>query len=833
MLHESHVMEGNQQTPTEIEHGPYGESDTRAKLIDPKLHERGWTEEHIRREQTPGGIEIVNGIARRLSRKHIDYVLRVKVSHTAQPVAVAYVEAKAENRPAEEGLQQVKDYATTAERLHVPFVFSTNGHLFIEYNHVTGQTSGPKALTRFPTPSELRARYEAALGFSLESEAAKPLLQPYAGGEATRRYYQDAAIRAVLETVARGKNRALLSLATGAGKTFIAAHLLKRISDAGLLKRALFVCDRDELRTQAVHALSNVFGSDAAEVCEDAEGRNNARNARVHIATYQTLDVDSEEAKATFLLKHYPDGAFSHIIIDECHRSAWGKWHEVLKRNPDAVQIGLTATPRQLILSARKQREREMPAMVVADDPEAQDPLLVDEKILADNIHYFGEPVYEYDLSQGIEDGYLAPPEIFAFDLFHDNKTIPERLAHIPREDFKNKPIVDVTTQNPVNYTQLKPRIAQAEIDEQLFIVERTQEVARHWFEQLIALGDGPEQKTILFCASDLHADRMANELNTLYRDWCAAHRQQPKAFYAFKCTAKGGGSKALIADLRGSASSHFLACTVELLSTGVDVPCVCNLVFIQYIRSPIVFYQMLGRGTRLDPDTGKLMFRVYDYTDATGLLGSDFRTKFTPKGLRGPRPPGPPPPPPKQVEGVQIIVKPEGRYLVATVDGRDARLTVEEYRQRIAARLLDVAPDVGAFRQRWVHPDARAQLLAHIVRGGVSPRALQMAEDTGDCDLYDVLGELGYGLLRLTRADRAYAFTWKQKPWLAEMPTATADTVKAIASQFSRAGTEGLETPEIFNAPEVRRAGGLDALKLFGKPADLLVETKERLFAA
>lgn len=241
----------------------------------------------------------------------------------------------------------------------------------------------------------------------------------------------------------------------------------------------------------------------------------------------------------------------------------------------------------------------------------------------------------------------------------------------------------------------------------------------------------------------------------------------------------------------------------------------------------------MLARGTRIDPDTGKLMFRVYDYTGATSLLGQGFRTRYTPKGSPKPTPPGPPPPPPTQVEGVQILIQPEGRYLVATVNGRDARLTVEEYRQRIAARLLVVAPNLAAFRHQWSRKPERDQLMEHIVRGGVSPRALQMAEETGDCDLFDVLGELGCGLQRQTRANRAYAFTWKQKAWLALMPTVTADTVKALASQFGRAGTEGLETPEIFNAPEVRRAGGLEALKLFGKPFDLLIDTKERTFAA
>lgn len=221
-------------------------------------------------------------------------------------MAVALIEAKAENLPPTHGLEQGKLYAS-CKRLNVPFVFSSNGHLFVEYNRFTGQTSAPKPLDNFPTPADLRTRYEQGMGFSLSDPSARPLLVRYSGGEATRRYYQDAAIRAVLERIVQCERtgqpkRALLSLATGSGKTFIAVHLLKRIGDAGLLRRALFVCDRDELRSQGLGAFQNVFGAEAAEVYNEADGSNHARNARIHIATYQTLDVDTEEAGHNTLL---------------------------------------------------------------------------------------------------------------------------------------------------------------------------------------------------------------------------------------------------------------------------------------------------------------------------------------------------------------------------------------------------------------------------------------------------------------------------------------------------------------------------------------------------
>lgn len=180
---------------------PFGESDTRAKLIDPAIHARGWTEELIRREETAGAIEVIDGRPRKRSRGKVDYLLRIRVNPGTQPVAVALIEAKAESFPPNHGLEQAKLYAN-CKRLNVPFVFATNGHQFVEFDHTTGITTAPAPLSTFPTPDDLRQRYETAHGFALTDSVARPLLVPYPGGEATRRYYQDAAIRAVLEKIA-------------------------------------------------------------------------------------------------------------------------------------------------------------------------------------------------------------------------------------------------------------------------------------------------------------------------------------------------------------------------------------------------------------------------------------------------------------------------------------------------------------------------------------------------------------------------------------------------------------------------------------------------------
>ncbi len=432
-----------------------------------------------------------------------------------------------------------------------------------------------------------------------------------------------------------------------------------------------------------------------AEVYQTADGKNHARNARIHIATYQTLDSDHGKEARNFFFKHYLEkNQFSHIVIDECHRSAWGDWKFILENNPDAVQIGLTATPRQLIIGEKASAASQ------------------DEAKWRDNVKHFGEAVYEYTLSQGIEDGYLAPPEIFTFDLFHEQLTEAERARRVTRGELANKKLRSAATGAAITAANLKEQYSPSELDERLLLPERVLALSKHLLEQLIAHGGTPEQKTVLFCASDRHAEAVSEQLGNLYQDWCLAHGLDAKAYFAFKCTAKSGGADH-VPDLRGSASSHFIACTVELLSTGVDVPCLQNIAFMQYISSPIVFAQMLGRGTRLDPDSGKLMFRVFDYTEATSLLGRDFLTKFK-GGKARPRPTPPPAEPPVIVEGVQIRIEATGRYLTATVEGRHARVTLEQYRERVAERLV-----AQASAQEWLSSRGATSKSTTIVEPG------------------------------------------------------------------------------------------------------------------
>lgn len=771
------------------------EADTRAKLIDPALHQCGWTEDLIRREETDRGIDVVDGKPRRRERGRTDYLLQVRVNITSQPIPLGLLEAKRDNEPPDKGLEQAKKYARLN---HVPFVFSSNGHLFVEYDHFTGKTSKPQSLGVFPTPSKLRQRYEKRSKVSLESEATKPLLVPYPGGEASRRYYQDAAIRAALEKIAQGKRRVLLFLATGSGKTFIAVHLLKKIADAGQLRRALFVCDRDELRSQGLGAFQNVFGADAAEVST----ANPQKNARILIATYQTLNVAGETEDAKFFLENYPKDYFSHIIIDECHRSAWGKWSIVLKRNPDAVQIGLTATPRHWEGGVEEERKE-------------------DEEITADNLQYFGEPAYEYDMAQGMEDGYLPACEVIRRITDLDEKGVT-------REDIERLGAKDAITGQPLSVADARGHYEAPSFEVAIQLPDRVRAWCKDLFEMLLETG-GPHQKTVIFCVRDTHADAVAAEMNNLYAEWCAREGQKRWEPYAFKCTAAVGGSQ-YIADLRGSERSHYIATTVDLITTGVDVPILRNVVFFKYVRSPISFQQMMGRGSRIHLPTNKLMFRVYDYTNATRLLGKDFFIRPT-----LPHSPEPPAPPEKviRVEGFDVHINPAGTYIVTEKDGRLGMVTVEEYKQCLAEHLVGEAKTFDDFRHQWINTQERKRLIDSLPDDGQGIRLLRELLNRKEYDVFDVLAEIGFGVAPKSRKERVEALHYKHGDWFKSLPKKTANTLLALARQFEKGGTEELENPHVFNVPDVVKAGGLEALKILGDPKKIINETKERLFTA
>jgi len=776
------------------------EAQTRYELIDPMLRLRGWDGANTLVEaKTPGGITAIDGKARRRNSGRTDYLLHIEVSNGTQPIAVALIEAKPENKSPGFGLLQGKQDGD-CDRLNVKFVYSTNGHQFVEYDKFTGKTSQPKPMSKFPTPAKLRKRYENGMGFNLESDAAKPMLVKYSGGGAQCRYYQDAAIRAVFEKLASGKNRALLSLATGAGKTFIAVNLLKRLADAEQLRKALFICDRDELRTQALSAFQEKFGANAAAV----EKGNPQKNARVIIATYQSLGISHEDDDAGFLVENYPENYFSHIVIDECHRSAWGKWSQVLTRNSNAIHIGLTATPRSLI--------------VTEDSIETN----ADLKITSDNHIYFGEPVYEYTMSQAVEDGYLAACEIQCGRVNLDDTGIPidELLKHNPR---------NYITGAPVTEKELEDLYEKTDFESRLLLPDRIIAMCTDLFNYLVQSGT-PEQKTIIFCVRDIHAEFVATEMNNLYSQWCAANGHHQANNYAFKCTAESNGQD-YIADMKGSNTDYFIASTVDLLSTGVDIPAVRNIVFFRYMRSPISFHQMVGRGTRLAEN--KLMFTIYDYTNATRLFGEAFLSKLRNQHKKKGDGPAINPPLIIRADNFTAEVSDAGRYVVTDKDGQPTRVSIDEFKQDLARRLMNSVATLDEFRTCWINKSNRNELIQDLVSSGYAPEIVRQVEGLTDYDMYDVLANLAFGIVPIKRIERVYRFNGKHHSWLDAMPSETKNVILAIVAQFGHEGSDVFENKYLFDVAAIREAGGFDALRWNGGPQHLIEETKRRLFAA
>ncbi|MDP1854250.1 MAG: DEAD/DEAH box helicase family protein [Candidatus Omnitrophota bacterium] len=791
------------------------EKQTRIELINPALHERGWVEALIREERTPGGVDIIDGRPRK-RKGRTDYLLCIPLVEGKSILPVALLEAKAEDKLPSLGIQQARDYM---KKFHVPFVFSTNGNLYCEYAEDTGQIKDSLGLNIFPAPNDLKQRYEKIKNIQLESEAAKPLLMPYKGGEAARYYFQDAAIRATLEKLAGGDKRVLLSLATGTGKTIIAVQLLYKLAQAGKLKRALFVCDRDELRTQGIAKLHAIFGDNAQIVTT----QDPQRNAKVLVATYQTLNTTEEFDEPKFWKENYPKNFFSHIIIDECHRSAWGKWSVILRDNPDAVHVGLTATPR-IVVGGKK------------DSPGRK----ADEEVTSHNLDYFGKPVYEYSMGSGQDDGYLAACEVVRRLVDLDKK-------EITKEDIEKRSATDPFTGKKINPNDIEDKYTAKDYEMKLMLDDRVKAMSEDLFQHFLDTG-GPHQKTIIFCARDSHANQVMIALNNVYEKWCRDNKRSPKEMYAFQCTGNPDlrpSADKLIPDFRGSKNSHFIAATVDLLSTGVDIPNLDNVVFFRYIESPISFYQMVGRGTRTgEPRGSKSMFRVYDYTNATRLFGEEFISKAKPSKVD------------ESIEGIDISVKTqkqqeesqrkiirigenqftvqvqgEGCSILCEEDGKEVLIPVEEYKMRLAEKLVEEAPTIDDLRNKWVVPDNRIKLLHKFPGGEGSIRLIRELEDEQECDLYDVLAELGYGLVPKSRSERAAAFSYKNKTWIRRFPDRTGKVIVSIARQFEKGGIEELETTNLFDESEILQNGGFEALSnLKEEPQQLIQETKLRL---
>jgi type I restriction enzyme R subunit len=522
---------------------------------------------------------------------------------------------------------------------------------------------------------------------------------------------------------------------------------------------------------------------------------------------------DNDNDFASFLSENYGENAFSVIIIDECHRSAWGKWSEVLKRNPSAIQIGLTATPRKLREAKNLSEE--------------------DAEITAYNERYFGKAVYEYGLVQAQDDGYLAACEIIK------RKATIDARVFTKEEVLAAKP-TNIKTGRPITAEELtKNSYTGKDFDDELFIDMRTPAMCADLFKLLCENG-GPEQKVIIFCNREIHADRVAMQMNNLYAKWCRDNGHESKDHYAFKCMGGVNNGAEMIMPMRGSGSRAFIACTVDLLEAGVDIERLNAVVFFRYLKSPIKFYQMVGRGTRIHEETQKYKFWLYDYTGVTDLFGTEFITPPPRQGDggggEGPEPSGPGPEP--EVASVpeipgQTSVIAQGRGILSRRDGQDVIIPVDEYRREMIQRVVREAHDLDDFRQLWVESQKRRTLIDHLLGDSFSPELIREIDNMTDYDIYDLFAHHGYHARALKRPERKIVYLEDNKAWFDSVDPKAATVLRSLGHQFEVGGTEALETPALWDVPEIINAGGLDALRTLGSPSGVMVDAKTRLFAA
>lgn len=747
------------------------EEDIKLQYITPAITAK-WDIKKITMETniTDGKINLKGNFVTREKPKRADYVLYLNSNN---PIAI--VEAKDNKHSISHGLQQAMAYASM---LDIPFAYSSNGDGFFEHDFLTGKER-ELDLDEFPTEEELYCRYKngANNGEGLSENQEKMIQQPYYSSQKTYppRYYQRIAINRTVDAISRGKDRLLLVMATGTGKTYTAFQIVYRLLKSGMKSKILYLADRNNLVDQSIQQDFAPLEKVIHKVNFSKDDPSTITSYQVYFSLYQQLtggnDDQEEDINNTILkLKQLfrPD-FFDLIIVDECHRGSAKKesnWRKILEYFSSATQIGMTATPK--------------------------------ETKYISNIDYFGEPIYTYSLKEGIEDGFLAP-----FKVINVMTDIGEGWR--PRKG-----------QCDIYGNEIEDRIyTNSDYDYNIIIEDRIQQVAAEITNYLKSTDR--MAKTIVFCATEDAAERMRVALVNQNSDMV-----QKNPDYVVRITGSDTYGKSKL-DYFISVREKYpvIATTSKLLSTGSDCKMTKLIVLDEMIGSMTEFKQIIGRGTRLREKEGKTHFVVMDFRNVSRLfadpdwdgpieMDEDFNPKSgSGKNTKPPVGPGPDPVDPKQPKPivnrdgcqVKIVYK-----TVSVYDANGKLLRQESIIDYTKENILGAYASLDNFIRKWSAEEKKEKIRGLLREQGIDLETLKEDQGMSDVDDFDFICHVAFDKKPLTRKERAENV--KKRDFLNKYSGIAREVLEALLDKYMNTGIYEIEKTEILKLDPFMRMG-------------------------
>lgn len=787
------------------------EADTCRKYVVPKLYDAGWSDDQISEQKTftDGRIVVVGAKCYRKKPKRADYLLRYRRDYL-----IAVVEAKASYKKPGDGLQQAKDYAET---LSLNFAYSTNGHGIVEHDYFTGKERGLEA---FPSPDELWQRIKQSENIADDASAKRILSPCYHLSGKSPRYYQEIAINRTIQAILNKKPRILLNMATGTGKTVVVFQIIWKLWNTRWTRtgedrrsKILYLADRNILIDDPKDKTFASFGDARWKIEGEA-----VKSREIYFAIYQAIAKDERRPG---LYREYAPDFFDLIIVDECHRGSArdeSNWREILEYFEPAYQLGITATP-----------------------------LREDNR---DTYRYFGNPIYTYSLKQGIEDGFLAPYKV--------HRVVPS---------------VDATGWRPTKgeLDRFGREIPDGEYSTRDFetivaLRARTEAIAKHlsdFLKKTDRFG-----KTIVFCVDQEHAEEMRKALNNLNADLVKSYPD-----YVCRVVSEEGdiGRGHLSRFQELETETPAILTTSKLLSTGVDMPTCKNVVLVKVINSMTDFKQIIGRGTRVRDDYGKLYFTILDYTGSATKLFADPDFDGAPalitdeemnnQGEVVAEKVSLPPADeayPEDTAGYcdssisEILGSPEKqprKFYVDTgsveivadmvyelgADGKKLRMVkLTDY---TGEKVREIFTSAAELRSKWSNAEERATIIETLAEKGISLEELIETSGDPEVDPFDLLCSLAFNAPRRSRRERAERLKKERKDFFDKYGTDARQVLAEILDKYIDHGTPQFKMPDILKIDPIARHGNVIEISTkFGGAENLrqsLSEMQALLYAA